>query len=234
MAIILREDKGSALSHTEMDANFNALDKIPDGKVFPSDKTKGIKLDTNNPVWGWKDIVGFIYLDPQDPNAASFSSYRGGIKAYSFVEGKECFVDFHMPHDYAMGTPIYMHVHWSHNSSVVTGGSVTWAFEIMYSKGHGQEAFNTPVIVSVVQNASSVQHMHMVAESIASSNGGSEVSLNTNTLEVDGIIQCRLYLDSNDITTSDASTVTPFAHFVDIHYQSTNLPTKNKNPDFWA
>jgi hypothetical protein len=74
----------------------------------------------------------------------------------------------------------------------------------------------------------------MVAEAIASTPGGSPVLLNTNKLCIDDIVQCRLFLDSNDIVTSDSSTVKPFAHFADIHYRSTGLPTKNKAPNFWS
>jgi hypothetical protein len=51
-------------------------------------------------------------------------------------------------------------------------------------------------------------------------------------MEVDGIIMCRLYLDSNDIITS-GGTVNPFVHFVDLHYQSTGIGTKGKAPNFY-
>lgn len=234
MAIVTREEKGSQLTHTEMDNNFKELENSPNGKTFPKTQNTGIKIDTDDPDFGWHDIPGFLYGDTTQSGTADMMSYRGGIKARQFHEGDESFVDFHIPHDYVMGTPIYIHVHWSHISTVVTGGSVTWAFEIMYAKGHNQAAFPAPVVVSVVDNINTTQYQHQVAEGVASTDGGSAVSLNTNDLEVDGIIQCRLYLDSNDIITSDASLVHPFAHFVDIHYQSTGVPTKNKAPDFWT
>ena len=232
--ITIRRDKGSALTHEELDDNFEELDKIPNGKVFPKTKGKGIQLDTDSPDFGWHDLVGFIYGDTNLPNAAQQLVYRGGIRARYFNEGDEAFVDFHIPHDYVPNTPIYIHVHWSHISNLVTGGSTTWGFECMYAKGHQQGAFIEPVNISVIQSANSTPYWHHIAETVASTGGGSAVLLDTNELEVDGIIQCRVYLDSNDITTSDASIVNPFVHFVDIHYQSTGLPTKNRAPDFWT
>jgi len=52
--------------------------------------------------------------------------------------------------------------------------------------------------------------------------------LDTNDLEDDG-----LFLVRADLATS-TSTDNPFLHFVDIHYQSTGIPTKNRAPDFYA
>jgi hypothetical protein len=235
MAILTKADKGSPLTHNEMDNNLIELDKIPTGKTFPKTKGVGIKIDTAVPEFGWHDITGNLHNVNGALNSADYVVYRGGIKAYQFAEGEESFVNFHLPHDYLPGSEIFIHVHWSHNSSLVTGGSCTWAFETMYAKGHNQASFEAPVNISVIQNTSIVPYQHMIAETSASVSGGSPgVLLDTELLEADGIIQARLYLDSNDIITSNASIVNPFAHFVDIHYQSTGLPTKNKAPDFWT
>ena len=133
-----------------------------------------------------------------------------------------------------MGSDIFIHVHWSHISEMVTGGSATWVFEVSYAKGHSQAAFTDTKLTSVVQDASQIKRQHMVAETNLSVPGGSGVQFDSNEIEVDGLFLCRIYLDSNDIVTSDSSTVSPFVHFVDLHYQSTGLPTKNKAPDFWS
>lgn len=234
MTITTREDKGSALSHSEMDENITDLRDIPTGKVFPKTKGIGIKIDTDDPDWGWNDITGSLFADPNLPDAAEFAIYRNNIRAYQFDENDATCACFHMPHDYAMGTEIYIHVHWSHASALVTGGSVTWSFEIMYAKGHNQAPFPAPIVVSVQDNISLTQYQHQIAEGVASTPGGSPVLLDTNELEVDGIIQSRLLLDSNDITVSSGDVPKPYAHFVDIHYQSTGLPTKNRLPDFWT
>lgn len=231
MAITTIAEKGSELTHAEMDENFTDL---RDGVNILAPKTKGegIKVDPAAPDFGWHDLVSSleVYGDVGD---ASRAAYRGGIKALQFAVSDSAYIDFHMPHDYAPGTEIFIHVHWSHNSATLTGGTCTWVFETMYAKGHDQAAFQNPVLISVVQAASTTQYQHMIAETVASVSGGSGVLLDTDDLEVDGIFQCRLYLDSNDMT--DSVTVPdPYAHFVDIHYQSTGLPTKQRAPDFWT
>jgi hypothetical protein len=234
MAIVTRASKGLALSHTEVDNNFVELDTIPNGKTFPKTQNIGIKVDTDSPTFPWKDLFGRIDIVPTAPNPASMQMYRNGIYQIQFDEGAASFVNFHMPHDYVVGTPIFMHVHWSHASTVVTGGSVTFGIEMTYAKGHNQGAFGTTATLSILQNASTIQYQHMIAEAQASTTGGSPVAIDTDALEPDGLILARIYLDSNDMTTSDASVVAPFVHFADIHYQSTGIGTKNKSPSFWS
>lgn len=229
--ITTRQTKGQPLTHAEMDANFTELDKIPSGKTFPKTKGVGIKVDTDNPDFGWHDLIGYI-TSGQGTN--TFQTYRGSIKQARFQEGQDAYVGFHLPHDYLPGSNLFIHVHWSHTSAMVTGGSVTWAFETMYSKGHNQAQFLEPVIVAMVSEASMLPYQHLIPETSLSVVGGAATQLDTSLIETDGIIQCRLYLDSNDITTSDLSQVDPFVHFVDVHYQSTGLPTKNKAPNFWG
>jgi hypothetical protein len=216
-----------------MDLNFTDLRDGVDLRV-PKTQGKGIKVDSlGTPSWGWHDLLGTVQVYG-DVGDATRLTYRGGIKALQCVEGESVYVDFHIPHDYAMGTDIHIHVHWSHNATTVTGGSVTWGFEMMYAKGHNQSPFGIPVTASAVQNANVAQYQHMVAETIASTTGGSASTINTTELEVDGLIQCRVYLDSNDLTVSGGGVPNPFIHTVDIHYQSTNVATKNRAPNFWA
>lgn len=232
MAIVTRAGKGTPLTHTELDQNFIDLRDGVDLMV-PKDSLKGIKVDSEGtPDWGWHDLLGTVQVYG-DAGDASRATYRGGIKALQFAESEQAYVDFHMPHDYVPGSQLFIHIHWSHVSTLVTGGSTTWGFELMYSKGHNQAAFAAPITASVNQDASTTQYQHMIAEVACSVTGGSGVALDTDDLEVDGIIQCRVYLDSNDITSSGA-VPDPFVHFVDIHYQSTGVPTKNKAPDFWT
>ena len=234
MTITTRAGKGSELTHGELDTNFTDLrDGI--GMHVPKTAGTGITIGPNGAsTFGWWDNVGQLDVHGEAGDATR-SVYRGGIKAFQFTEGKSAYVDFHMMHDYVPGTDMYIHVHWSHASTLVTGGTCTWVFEVMYAKGYNQAPFSVPVLIAVTQSASTTQYQHMIAETVASTPGGSGVLLDRDLLEVDGLIQCRLYLDSNDLTVSGGGVPEPFAHFVDIHYQSTNVATKGRNyPDFYA
>lgn len=235
MSIILRSEKGSALTHTEMDNN---IVELRDGLnlMLPKDKTSGIKTDSlGTPSFAWHDLLGELSIDPVfSPSNAVYQQFIGGIKAFQFTEGSDAYVRFHIPHDYLMGSDLFIHVHWMHNSTFVTGGSVTWVMESTYAKGHNLGAFTETKLISVVQAASPIQFQHLVAETSLSITGGSSVQLDSSLIEPDGIVLCRLYLDSNDITVSEGVKPDPFALFTDIHYQSTNIGTKQRIPDFWT
>jgi len=193
----------------------------------------GIKVDPAAPTFGWADITGMIIREEGGSNAPTLATYRGAIKQYQFGAADEVYVSFHLPHDYVPGTDVYIHAHWSHNDTDITGGSVTWGFEATYAKGFDQAAFPATVTRTVTQNASTTQYQHMMAETQLSVVGGSGTQLNTTDIEVDGIILCRAHLVSNDMTAT-VTAADPFLHFVDIHYQSTNVATKNKAPNFYS
>jgi len=237
MAITLRSVKGSALSHAEIDQNFIDLRDLPTGSVYPKTSGIGIKVDTANPTFPWHDIIGDLTVDETDTaNAANFTAYRGGVKARQFITEQTdvAYVNFHIPHDYLANSTIYMHFHWSHANTNVNGGSVTWGAETMYAKGHGRGAWLAPILFTTAQNANTTQYTHMIAEGVLSTQGGSNVALPTEDIEPDGVLQCRIYLDSNDMTVSANTVPAPFVHMVDIHYQSTGIGTKQRSPDFYT
>jgi len=232
MAITTRAGKGSALSHAELDMNFTDL---RDGYAMQIPKTQGfgIKVDsTGTPTFGWEDITGLLITDGY--NSPVSTTYRGGIRQLQFQETQTANFSFHIPHDYAIGTILHIHAHWSHNGSNVTGGDVVWAYELTYAKGHGQSAFSEPVLLSGVQTASTIQYRHMLIESAASVSGGSPTQLDTDMIEPDGLIFGRVYLSANNMTVSGGAVPDPFLHQVDIHYQSTAIGTKKRFPSFWG
>jgi hypothetical protein len=68
----------------------------------------------------------------------------------------------------------------------------------------------------------------MIAEVQLSTSG----AIGGNTIEVDGIVLARLYRSSGDA--ADTLNVAPFTHFCDVHYESNNIATVNKAPDFYG
>ena len=201
--------------------------------ILPKTAGKGIKVDTTTPTFGWRDLRAEIRtrgVGSSDPNDAT---YRVNIKAYTFSVGDEAWIEFHIPHDYVDGTDIHLHFHWSHNSGSVTGGSVTWGANVTYAKGHDQAAFPATVNPTLVANASTTQYRHLVSEVQLSASAPSATQIDTDDLEPDGIILARVYLSANNMTASNG-VPDPFLHEVDVHYQSTNIATKDKEPDFYT
>lgn len=236
MTITLRAAKGAALTHDEMDANFTTLDAekadlsgaaFTGGIVLPKTSGVGIQFDGTAPAFGWRDILGQLYtrgVGAQDP---AWAVYNGTIYQYQFAVNDEVTLSFHLPHDYVPGTDIHAHVHYSLKTGVAE--TLVWEFTSVFAKGFNQEAFSTPCITSASQATPVIAFQHMIAETPISSVAGSPAVLFANGLfQVDGIALVRVKLLSN------SGAQAPFVHSIDLHYQSTNLATKGKAPDFYA
>jgi hypothetical protein len=74
---------------------------------------------------------------------------------------------------------------------------------------------------------------HRIDEFQLSAAAPSGVQLDSADLEVDGIIMV-CFKPSAIPTIGGGSPNEPFLMYVDIHYQSTNMPTKQKAPDFYT
>lgn len=213
-----------------------------DGIVFPKTAGVGIQVDFNDPSYMWEDLLGAISIRGVGATDPSYNVYVGGIRGYQFAVNDEVFIEFHMPHDYVPNSDIYLHFHWSTNGKLINGaaagtingGSATWGAEVTYAKGHNQAAFAAPITTTVVGNASSTVYQHMITEVQLSAESPTASQLDSNILEVDGIILVRGYLAANNITVVSGSAPAPYLHFIDIHYLSTGIGTKQKAPNFYV
>lgn len=63
----------------------------------------------------WKDITSELFARTSGSAAPSLSLFRGMLYAWQFspTTTQSLYATFHVPHDYAPGTPIRLHVHWS-------------------------------------------------------------------------------------------------------------------------
>lgn len=232
MAIITRAGKGSPLSHNEMDTNFTDLRDGVDAKVVAQG---GVKVDSQGtPVYGWLDLQGQLTVAASGPTAPSYGAWIDGIDQLQFDVNDEINVAYTFPHDYMPNTDIFVYVSWSHNSALVTGGSVTWVFRRTYSKSYGQSAFATPKDLTFTQNASSVQYRLMESEQQGFTPGGSATMFDTAQLEPGGMVIGRLYLAANNITVSAGQVPQPFVHRIGVHYRSRAVGTKNRQVPLWV
>jgi hypothetical protein len=196
------------------------------------DKTAGVgfKVDTTTPTYPWHDLLGRISIRGTGAIDPSFNIYRGGLRQFQFTVNDEVFNEFHIPHDYLPGSDLFIHAHWSHAATTVTSGGVTWSFEVTSAKGHNQQAFAAPVTQPVTQAASTIQYQHRIAEVQISSGTPTGTQLNNNTIEPDSLIIVRCFLSANTIN----GTPEPFLHQIDLHYQSTDIGTKQRAPNFYV
>lgn len=186
----------------------------------------GIMVDPAVPTFGWRDIIGDIVVRALGANDPTFSVFRGNLRAFEFsaTAMKEVFMVFHVPHDYVPGTDIYFHAHWANAAATPNTGNVVWGFEYSFAKGYNQEPFAAPATVTVTQACPAARYQHNIAETAAVTVAG---------MEVDGLLLVRVYRDG--AAGGDTCTDTAFLFTADIHYQSTNMATKQRNgPNFYT
>lgn len=194
--------------------------------AFAGTSGTGMKLGVGEDAdlaFGWEDITGPIETRGVGATDPDWEAIGGTVQsAFRFLLNHECWIPFHIPHDYAPGTDIYFHVHWL-CSGTDTTNKVKWQFDYMYAKGHNQEAFPLGALPSPVtcEEASGAQYQHMVTETSAVTIAG---------LEVDGIVYVRLKRIANGATDV---TDPVFVLTSDVHYQSTNMSTPNRAPNFY-
>lgn len=201
--------------------------------VLPKASGNGIKVDLATPTFGFADLLGRVTSINQGASKPTLTTYRDSLLQFQFAAGKEDYFEFHLPHDYVKGTDIFLHFHWSHTSTIVTGGTALFEYELSYSKSHNQAVFPASVSGTITGTASTNQYQQILSETQISATSPSGSQIDTDDLEPDGVILMRAGLQTNNITSSGA-VPDPFIHYVDIHYQSTGLiGTKDKAPDFY-
>lgn len=181
------------------------------------------KLTGEGSIVGWNDITSDINVRGTGSNDPTWSLFRNNIYGYSFGTNtmNQAWITFHIKHDYAVGTPIHLHTHWS--TTGTDTGVCRWGFEYTIAKGHQQSQFGTTNSYYVEQQSLGVPYTHMVAET---------AGILSDELEPDSLVLVRVFRDAshaND-TLSDAA----FLFTADIHYQCDRMSTKNRIPNFYS
>lgn len=204
--------------------------------VFQKASGKGIKVDTATPTFGFADLLGDQFSKNTGATKPTLTTYNGVVQAWKFSAGDEAYITYHIPHDHVSGTDIFLHIHWSHIGTFVTGGTVTFKATSIYAKGHNQAAFTeTPVAGTFAGTPSTTQYQHILTETQYSASAPSGLQVDTDLLEPDGVIELTFEVDANNLTVSEGAVPDIFVHYVDVHYQTTGLiGTKAKAPDFYA
>lgn len=210
-----------------------------DSVVVPNDSGSGLQLGRiydSVAAFGWRDITsdisvrGVVATDPTFTQVGSTA-----FRFYRFAVDKLVWMNFHIPHDYLPGSPIHFHAHWFvDDSASPASGAVTWQWTYAYAKGFNQEAFdfalaNSPQTTASVVTATQdtgAPFQHMVCETDAVTIPG--------LTEPDGMVCVQLKRISNGTSPLNELSSAPFLITSDIHYQSTNMATKQKAPDFYA
>ena len=130
--------------------------------ILPKTANVGILIDEVTPTWGWRDITAEVTVKGAGAANPTFAIYTGTVMqelSFSPSALQECFINFHLPHDYVQGTPIHIHSHWSNAAVAPNTGNVVWGFDYSYAKGHQQQAFPAFANQLVTQACLSLIHI---------------------------------------------------------------------------
>lgn len=204
MTLLTSAGKGAPLTPVEADANLTLL-----------------QTRTGD---GWRDNISSI--DTRGGGTApQINLYRDGIYLYEFSADSmnEVFSNFHIDHDYKLGTMLYPHLHFVTTSNAA--GVVRLGFEYTFAQGHGLGSFpaSTTLMLDFTVPANSA-HVHFVAE-MPEGQGIPGTGVDT-----DGVVLMRIFRDAAH--SNDTFTGTIFGIIVDLHYQVDRYATKNRAPNF--
>lgn len=210
------------------DASFKGISADGTMALSPTTLT-AIGTDTSA-TYGWRDLTAAFVVRGTGLNNPTWGTFRNGIAGYLFSPStmKEVWSNFHIDHDYAMGTVVFPHIHWAPNTT--STGTVRWGVEYTVAKGHQQGAdstFGATTTVYINQTVSTPsQYQHFVAEvSLAD-------AIPATLLEPDSVIMVRFFRDAANAADTFPDDV--FGFFGDLHYQSNRFSTVNKAPNFFA
>jgi hypothetical protein len=207
--------KGSMLSTEEVDANFSEIQRRTGA--------------------GWDDIVQEVIIRAGAAAAPTLENWRGNYWGYAFphAEMNECFINFHIRHNYddaGGSTPgmIYPHVHFSVNTA--NTGTIRWGVEWQYARradAAGATLFTDSVTqyIEYTIGVGGKQYWHIVAESpdgFGIPQGG--------LLQVDSLVKCRIFRDGGNA--NDTFPDFAFLDTVDVHVPVDVSSTPNRQFPF--
>jgi len=202
--------------------------------VIPKSQGYGVKVDIDDPDYPWQDLLGEVRPKTSGNGTPTLTAFRGGqVQAFSFAANDFCDFIFHIPHDHVPCSPLHLHTHWAHNGTAISG-QLVMDYYITYAKGHYQDIFAPELTLTQTVTTSSIgshpRWQHFIEETQLTAASPSSAQFNCNVIEPDGVILARVKATTIPTVTGGNT----FILFSDLHYQSTNIGTKQKSPDFWT
>jgi len=219
--------------------NHNGAIIMPSQLILPKEAGGGVKITPGNHTW--RDKEGIIIPDPAGVGAPTLQVFRHEVgakcRAYAYSVNDMIDMIFHMPHDWVPGTNIYMHPHWFHSGTNISG-TMSYTFSYTYAKGHNQASPDGDFQAEKQQTftftnmsiATYPRYRHRIDEFQLSDAGGTGNFLNTNILEADGIIHANVELTAEPTVTGGDL----YCSTIDLHYLSSNIGTYDKAPPFFG
>ncbi len=204
--------------------------------IVPGAAGDGIKIDSQ---YSWVDLIGDLTPKTNGNSIATWDTFRSNFKSWAHPLNTTGDLQYHVPHEYATGTDVFLHLHWGHQGTNIAG-TLTVELEISVvprTLNNPAAAMPAPVTITItvpdLTITNSPQYCMRVDEIQISSAGGVNGLLNTADISVDSLVFVR-YLIKTIPSISGGIKNVPFIFNADLHIQSNIIGTKNKDPNFYA
>lgn len=217
------------------DAVNKTGDTMTGSLSLPKAQSDGLLIDG---AYSWMDIIGDVTPKTGGAQSATLRSFIGNVTAWTHTASSYGELLYHIPHEYAPNTDMHIHIHWGHNGTNITGSFIVNFWASYAKRSYPATPFITPVPLTLTLNnldmTNSPRYGHRVDEILLSTVNGSANLLDTSILEVDGLIA--LHYEINTIPSITGSSVSnlPYIFTIDLHIQSKNIGTINKDPNYYG
>lgn len=196
--------------------------------------SSGIKVDTTTPTYPWRDLIAAANAKTSGGTAPMLAAFRGGnCRRWFYWAGDQVDCEYHIPHDYVPGTDLFLHIHWGHNCTAISGNFVL-KVSMSYAKGYNTDIFDPELVFTMTIPATNLtvapRYGHIVSEVQISSSTPNATQFNSSTIQVDGELVVNVTVVTAP-TMSGGTQNTPYMGHIDVHYQSMNVGTKQKDPN---
>lgn len=225
----LKSNKNTSNGYVGLSSGKFNKDYIPniDHLTFNTTSGNGITFG-NNSTYGYKDLLGDLSARSTGVTAPVLAIFKNNVRSWFYDVNRQADIVYHIPHDYVPNSDIFLHIHWSHNGTAISG-QLGLSYRIIYADGHNQEPFGNEIVINhtiSTPNISTIpQYMHRVDEIQITGSGLLDKSL----IEIDGLIMVNMVVTSIPLITGSVSQNLPAFFTLDCHMLSTGIGSKNKD-----
>lgn len=209
-----------------VDGSINIINPVPSGQ-------DGVVINGNKT---WEDVIGVFTPRTTSGSTYNPSNFIGGVYSWPHAINYTGDIVYHMPHSYAPGTDLYLHMHWGHQGTSISGSFVVSLVVTHAKRTSAQDVFSTPITTSLsitgLNITNTPRYSHRIDEIQLSTPGGASNMLNTDDIGVDSLIMVR-YTTSTIPSISGGVKNQPFIFASDLHIQTNVIGTPHKDPDYY-
>jgi hypothetical protein len=194
------------------------------------------------PSRGWRDIEGLVNaqsVSGSNPTYAAMSA-GGAVRAWFYSATDILGNVYHIPHDYAPNTDIFWHLHWGHNGTNISG-NIVLQVSMRYAAPYNAAPYTTEKTFALTipatnltvapANSNIISEIQITAQTAAPPTAN---QYDSSLFEVDGKFNVYFSVTSLPTITGGTQNNQFFVLGADLHIQSTNLGTLNRNAPFYS